>query len=447
MVVRSTKFRLSLLALLFFSLNSWGDLRDPIFWITGNPYVSNVGMLLAVELGSSLALGPPPKALGKHALAAGSAIQPKGGSPIALTDGTPVLPFLGNTLAQGLVYNGGTLYPTLLLRQSDCSLTEFVTSTSGLTPTVPGLAASLTNAQDYLHQIAQLGTVPDKFAKGCADPVLGVPARVMEYVGKSSNGTYLFADAGITSDNLIVYRIAPNFTRAAQTLATNVGGKVAVADVDNDGFNDIIATGIADPKTGTTGVGVFLSNHDGTFKAPVVYPVAGAFHLTVDDVDGDGKPDILVAGLPSFDAGSQALTTLIGQGNGSFIVGPSANTGVVAQGTILTGNFSGRGKKDAIVGNILMKGNGDGSFTPAPGLLPFGSFGTLVTGDFNGDGKPDVVAPTSSWRISAIAPPAHREPCMSTWATPMAASPRRLRRRCRARQRPRSTSRRSRSPT
>ena len=55
-----------------------------------------------------------------------------------------------------------------LLRQADCSLTQygFSVSTRMLIPAA--------DFQDTLHGLAGLGTKPDVFAKGCKDTVLGV---------------------------------------------------------------------------------------------------------------------------------------------------------------------------------------------------------------------------------------------------------------------------------
>ncbi len=306
-------------------------------------------------------------------------------------DEATTIAFTGNRLIAGYLKDADQLLPSFFVRQTDCSLTQLAVSGQGLR-VAPGLVASVPNLQDYFHGVAGLGTTPNVFPKGCADSLLGASGRVGGYLGKGTDGSHLLFDAGMASSDLIVQRITPAFAVVTTTLATDVGGIVAVADLNGDGYNDIVATGIKAPGNGTPGIGVFIANPDGTFQAPVVYAVTGATQVTVDDVNADGHPDILVASLPDFNATSQLLTILVGNGAGGFTIGPSSATGAISTASIVTGDFRGTGRKDAIVGNVLMKSNGDGSFVAVAQALPFGAFGALATGDFNGDGKLDVVA-------------------------------------------------------
>jgi len=67
---------------------------------------------------------------------------------------------------------------------------------------------------------------------------------------------------------------------------------IVVTDVDGDGRPDIVIGG---QQTVT----VLLQNHapaaPGTFMDATVYTAPGAFEIAVADVNGDGKPDIVVS--------------------------------------------------------------------------------------------------------------------------------------------------------
>jgi hypothetical protein len=184
---------------------------------------------------------------------------------------------------------------------------------------------------------------------------------------------------------------------------------VAVADVNGDNKPDLlVATGSASGSW----VGVLLGNGDGTFKTVVTYSTGGltALSVAVADVDGNGKPDLVVANWCT-DANCTATTVgvLLGNGDGTFQTVVTYDSGGIYANSVVIGDVNGDKKLDVVVGNgstsptvasgnvSVLLGNGDGTFQTA---VPYNRDGygasSVAIADVNGDGKPDVVVANCS---------------------------------------------------
>jgi len=142
---------------------------------------------------------------------------------------------------------------------------------------------------------------------------------------------------------------------------------IAIADVNGDGFNDLVIT---DP--GPTGgmaptVSVLLqdSTHPGTFLAAVSYPTAQgslAQSIVVTDVNGDGHPDIVIGG-------TNAVTVLLQDASspGTFLA--AANYPVTNANQIAIADVNGDGHLDIIVATGLSQTVQNGVVTNNPGVL------------------------------------------------------------------------------
>ncbi|MGA9643097.1 MAG: FG-GAP-like repeat-containing protein [Terriglobales bacterium] len=163
---------------------------------------------------------------------------------------------------------------------------------------------------------------------------------------------------------------------------------VAVADVNGDGKPDLLVA-----NSGSATVGVLLGNGDGTFQPAVTYGTggSGAGGVAVADVNGDGKPDIVVTSGPS------SVSVLLGNGDGTFEPAVAYNSGGNGAGALAVGDVNGDGKPDLVVANGssysvgVLLGNGDGTFQPASSYDVTGNPVSVAIADVNGDHKPDVV--------------------------------------------------------
>ena len=89
---------------------------------------------------------------------------------------------------------------------------------------------------------------------------------------------------------------------------TGIGSNsVAVADLNHDGHLDIVT---ADQISGD--LSVLINRGDGTFASATQIPnIHAANDVVIDDLDGDGNPDLIVAG-------GGGVTVLPGHGDGTF---------------------------------------------------------------------------------------------------------------------------------
>jgi hypothetical protein len=182
---------------------------------------------------------------------------------------------------------------------------------------------------------------------------------------------------------------------------------IATGDFNGDGKLDLVTCN-------SSVVSVVLGNGDGTFQPPSpgtpipagdacgVWLSLGGSPMATGDFNGDGKLDVAIKGDGQATNGQDAISILLGNGDGTFQP-PVRYAGGCnsAVGLVAAADFNGDGKLDlAVAGEFdgstsLLLGNGDGTFQRPliyPILInPDGSsfLGLFHVGDFNGDGVPD----------------------------------------------------------
>ena len=171
---------------------------------------------------------------------------------------------------------------------------------------------------------------------------------------------------------------------------------LAAADMNGDGKPDLlVANECADNNCSNGVIGVLLGNGDGTFNNPVDYSSAGLYALAIaiGDVNGDGKPDVVVANQcgSSNDCSTGSIGILLGNGDGTFQPATTTVAPVLANiQSLVLADFTGDHKLDVAsgAGNAILLGNGDGTFQSP---IALGANGPgIAVGDFNGDGRPDL---------------------------------------------------------
>ncbi|HET9503538.1 MAG TPA: FG-GAP-like repeat-containing protein [Hymenobacter sp.] len=164
---------------------------------------------------------------------------------------------------------------------------------------------------------------------------------------------------------------------------------IAVADVNGDGKPDLLTT-----NSGSNDVSVLLGNGNGTFQAATTYGTGGGspFGIAVADVNGDGQPDVLTANL-----NSNTASVLLGTSNGTFQPAATFNTGGTIPVSVTAADVNGDGKPDLLAANSgsstagVLLGNGNGTFQPAVTYRTSTNPFAVKVADVNGDGKPDLL--------------------------------------------------------
>jgi hypothetical protein len=180
---------------------------------------------------------------------------------------------------------------------------------------------------------------------------------------------------------------------------------VSVGDLNHDGVLDIVvANECFDATCNTNGIGVLLGKGDGTFQPAIALGLSGfdpySAWLAIGDVNSDGKPDIVVSNQcrNSADCTTGTVTVLLGNGDGTFAISETYDSGGHYADQIVIADLNKDGRPDLVVGNGttedvgVMLGNGDGTFQPAQTYSSAAKFlESVAVGDVNEDGHPDLV--------------------------------------------------------
>jgi hypothetical protein len=167
------------------------------------------------------------------------------------------------------------------------------------------------------------------------------PASSSECDNHLVNGTVgvLLGNGNGTFQSAVTYDTGGVFARS-----------VAAVDVNGDGNPDILVANYI-----SNSVGVLLGNGDGTFRTAVTYASggrAGSASLAVGDVNEDGRPDLVVASQCDSNCANGSVGVLLGNGDGTFQAATPYESGGASAQSVAVADVDGNGKPDLLVANF-----------------------------------------------------------------------------------------------
>jgi FG-GAP-like repeat len=261
------------------------------------------------------------------------------------------------------------------------------------------------NASIFMHDPAN----PGKYLAATTVTTGGQPNQVVSAdINGDGKPDLVFADLSASGNAIVLFQNAANpGTFVTLNLPTgNMTPSVAVGDLNGDGLPDVVAADY--DSNGNHGqVTIFFQNpaSRGTFLAPVTFP-AGAQPQAVRimDVNGDGLPDLIVAnrGPGNDGTGTPGVSVLLQDAThpGSFLAPVTYATpwGAI---DVAVADLNGDGRPDLVVASLgpaptgavsvlLQNASGPGTFLPATSYMGFGQPLSVAIADLNGDGHPDI---------------------------------------------------------
>ncbi|MBP9095459.1 MAG: T9SS type A sorting domain-containing protein [Ignavibacteria bacterium] len=177
---------------------------------------------------------------------------------------------------------------------------------------------------------------------------------------------------------------------------------IATGDINGDGKQDMVCANFSDASISVFFNTTTIGSNTPSFAPKTDFSIAGnAMYLTLADINGDGKPDIIIANSTTSNVSVMINRTVTGSMTPDFTTIVDFTTGGKPV-SVLVKDFNMDGKPDIAAGDqdsavcIFINNTITGDTTAAfstnydfdGGLAVF----FAASADFNGDGKPDIVS-------------------------------------------------------
>jgi hypothetical protein len=197
-----------------------------------------------------------------------------------------------------------------------------------------------------------------------------------------------------------------NFTLVNGTSFTGVEvGSIGSSDVDNDGDNDVLITGLSNNNISE----LYLNDGLGNFTLVIGTPFTGVKYSSIafSDVDNDGDEDVLITGLSNNNIAISEL--YLNDSLGNFTLDSITPFIGVYLSSIAFSDIDNDGDNDVLitgatgsgatgVSSKLYKNNGLGNFTLVSGTSFVGG-STIDFSDIDNDGDEDVLITGASSKL------------------------------------------------
>jgi len=260
--------------------------------------------------------------------------------------------------------------------------------------------------------VAHLGAGAGNFASARSYPTVGAgaSAAIGEFNGDGKRDLVIshfnIGASGSPELSLLLQRSGGVFGNAISIPIPATSGCAVVGDIDLDGKDDIVAAATGSFFAPGASVLVLRGVGNGTFLAPVAFPILGAMprNVALADLNNDGRLDAITANLVTSD-----ISVLLGTTSGWGFQAPTTynvTTSSFSPYMVAAGDLNSDQLADLVIGHndstishlTVLLNTGGGVFNPAAATAaPVGGFLPIwaTIGDVTGDFLPDLVSANS----------------------------------------------------